>query len=490
MTDVLLTHSYFMRFDKKQWRNMQPYAPLATLYAASVLRSGGIDVALFDSMLAESESMLAVSLRRHHPEIVAIYDDCFNYLNKMCLERMRLAAFEMIAIAKREGKTVIVFSSDSADHADEYLSRGADFIIKGEGEQTLLELCGELLAGRRDFRHVNGIVFAGEGRIIETMPRLPTKHLDSLPSPAWDLIDMAMYKQAWKRHGHFSMNVVTTRGCPFGCNWCAKPIYGRVYNSRSPQNVVNEIMFLKERYGPEHIWFCDDIFGLRPGWLEEFSEAASGSGMEIRYKCLSRPDLLLKENTFAALARSGCETVWLGAESGSQAILDAMEKGTTVDQIRLATRRLKEERIKVGYFIQFGYPGESYSDIRKTLELVSDEHPDEIGVAVSYPLPNTKFFEMVRAKLGNKRNWYDSDDLAPLFPGEFKPIFYKVLHRVIHSIHRVKRIAGRLEKITPRTVLAFGYNAMKLPFYFIMLQLTRRRNPNRVRLHEDVKGVV
>ena len=160
-----------------------------------------------------------------------------------------------------------------------------------------------------------------------------------------------------------------------------------------------------------------------------------------------------------------------------------MEKGTTIDQIRLATRRLREQKIRIGYFIQFGYPGESYSDIRKTLELVSDEHPDEIGVSVSYPLPNTKFFEMVRAKLGSKRNWYDSDDLAPLFPGEFKPIFYKVLHRVIHSIHRVKRIAGRLEKITPRTVLAFGYNALKLPFYFIMLQLTRRRNPNRVRLH-------
>jgi radical SAM superfamily enzyme YgiQ (UPF0313 family) len=490
MADVLLTHSYFMRFDKKQWRNMQPYAPLATLYAASVLRAGGIDVALFDSMLAGSEAMLTDSLRRHHPAIVAIYDDCFNYLSKMCLERMRLAAFEMIALARREGMTVVVFSSDSADNVDEYLSRGADFIIKGEGEQTLLELCSELLSGRRDFQRVNGIAYTVEGGIIETMQRLPSKNLDSLPSPAWDLIDMAEYKKAWKRHGYFSMNVVTTRGCPFGCNWCAKPIYGRVYNSRSPQNVVDEILFLKELYAPTHIWFCDDIFGLRPGWLEEFSAAAAGAGMNIRYKCLSRPDLLLKENSFAALARSGCDTVWLGAESGSQAILDAMEKGTTVDQIRLATRRLKKEKIKVGYFIQFGYPGESYSDIKKTLDLVSDEHPDEIGVSVSYPLPNTKFFETVRAKLGNKRNWYDSDDLAPLFPGEFKPAFYKILHRIIHSIHRVKKIAGRLEKMTPRTILAFCYNALKLPIYFILLQFARRRNPNRIPLNEDIKGIV
>jgi len=467
---------------------MQPYPPLGTLYAASVLRNAGISVSLFDSMLAESEFEMEGYIRKYSPRIVAIYDDSFNYLTKMCLERMRIAAFRMIEIAKRKKCIVVVSSSDSADHAVEYLSRGADFVIKGEGEITLLELCTNILRSPDDkFREIDGLSFIEDGRVVDTIARKPIKDLDSLPLPAWDLIDVENYRKHWfSANGYFSMNIVTTRGCPFGCNWCAKPIYGRGYNVRSPKHVVEEMLFLKIHYNPDHIWFCDDIFGLRPGWLSEFQREVEHSGLKVRYKCLSRPDLLIKENSFSMLAGSGCETVWMGAESGEQKILDAMDKGTTIEQIRSATKTLREQGIRIGYFLQFGYPGESYNDILKTFNLVKEEMPDEIGMSVSYPLPNTKFYKIVEQTLGKKRNWRDSNDLALLFPGEFKPRFYKTLHKVLHRLHRILRITKGGERITPRTVAVLIYSSITLVVYHVLLQLARLPNPNRLTLSERI----
>lgn len=470
---------------------MQPYPPLGTMYAASVLRNAGITVSLFDSMLAESEYELEGYIKKFSPRIVAIYDDSFNYLTKMCLERMRLAAFKMIAIAKAKKCIVVVSSSDSADHVDEYLSQGADYVIKGEGEITLLDLCTDILKSTSSNTHeIAGLSFLENGSAVETIPRRPFRDLDSLPLPAWDLVDIEKYRKHWlAANGYFSMNIVTTRGCPFGCNWCAKPIYGRGYNARLPKRVVEEMLFLKEQYNPDHIWFCDDIFGLRPGWVSEFQKEVERSGLKVGYKCLSRPDLLIKEDSFSLLAGSGCETVWMGAESGEQRILDAMDKGTTVEQIRTATRKLKEKGIRVGYFLQFGYPGESYGDILKTFNLVKEEMPDEIGMSVSYPLPNTKFYKMVEQTLGKKRNWLDSNDLALLFPGEFKPYFYRTLHKVLHKFHRILRIAKGRERLTPRTILAFLFNGVTLPLYHIVLQLERARNPHRISLSQDIQKV-
>ena len=466
---------------------MQPYAPLGTLYAAAVLRQAGMDVALFDPMFSSSEEELASAIRMHRPHIVVIYDDSFNYLTKMCLERMRNAAFRMIEISNRSGCQVVVSSSDASDHPRQYLEQGADYLVVGEGEMTLRELCSGLLSGKAiDSELIDGVSLLSNGMFIQARSRPPVRDLDLFPFPAWDLVDVDTYRRMWSRHGYFSMNIVTTRGCPFGCNWCAKPIYGRGYNSRSPDNVVDEIEWLKEVYRPDHLWFCDDIFGLKPGWIERFSEEISRRNVKINYKCLSRPDLLLKENSFGWLARSGCRAVWIGAESGDQRVLDAMEKGTTVDQIREATRRLKERGIKVGYFLQFGYPGEKYDMIKETLALVHDEMPDEIGISVSYPLPGTKFHQKVKNRIGSKRNWYDSDDLALLFPGEFRPDFYVALHRFAHHRHRLRKIMSGGEPLTPRTMAAFAFNLMRLPYSALMLRLKRRRNPERFDFLDEI----
>ena len=441
MIDVLLTHSYFMHFDPKQARAMAPYPPLATLYAASVLRSNGFSVQLFDTMLRHSEDELRAGLSLHRPKVLAIYDDDFNYLNKMCLTRMREAALAMTRIAKEYGVKVIVHGSDASDHFEKYLSNGADAVLVGEGEQTLLEVCEQLLR-RPDisFDSIPGVVFSLGGTLHHNAKRDINRHLDDLPFPAWDLIDHDRYRTAWKtHHGYFSLNMVTTRGCPFHCNWCAKPIYGQVYNARSPENVVAEILYLRKTLSPDHIWFADDIFGLRPGWVQKFSSLMNSNGIRIGFKVQSRADLLLQDDTVESLAAAGCDDVWIGAESGSQKILDAMEKGITVKQIYDAHTLLSKHGIRTSFFLQFGYLGETAEDIQSTIRMVKELRPHDIGISVSYPLPGTTFFDTVKSELGGKRNWADSDDLALMYRSTFSPPFYRQLHRYVHKVFRIRQ---------------------------------------------------
>jgi len=442
MKKILFSHSYFMRFDPKQWATGQPYPPIGTLYAAALMRERGYQVSFFDSMFAHSADEILPWLEEQQPDYLVLYDDGFNYLTKMCLTNMREAAFKMIKLGKGKVCTVIVSSSDSTDHYEQYLQEGADFILLGEGEQTLAELIPAIQIQNSCFLSIEGLAYKQDNAVIKTAKRNVLKELDSLPFPAWDLVDMEVYRKTWQKHkGYFSMNMATTRGCPFKCNWCAKPIYGNRYNSRSPQNVVAELKFLKEKFHYDHIWFCDDIFGLKPGWVNEFADLLETEGLKFRFKIQARADLLLQENYIRSLARAGCENIWMGAESGSQKILDAMDKGTTVEQIYEATRLLKKNGIHPSFFIQFGYPGETKEDIGKTIRMITDLIPHEIGISVSYPLPGTAFFEKVKNELKEKTNWTDSDELALMFRNTYAPAFYKQLHRYVHKCYR-KRVAA------------------------------------------------
>ncbi len=437
--NILFTNSYFYKLDPKQWRFKQPYPPLGTLLAASVARDQALHVELFDTNLRDSPDEIIPVLKRSKPDLMIIYDDGFNYLTKMCLTVMREAAFVLLREAKISGCTTIIASSDATDHYEKYFAHGADIVIRGEGEDTLKELL-ITLKDKHDLSRVQGIAFKQAGETVLTPPRAVLRNLDSLPLPAWDLVNIPSYKEVWKNHhGYFSLNIATTRGCPYKCNWCAKPIYGNRYNSRSPELVAEEINYLITQYQPDHFWMCDDIFGLKPNWITKFNKSIKEKKLVFRYKIQSRVDLLLEDGLMQSLSESGCETVWVGAESGSQRILDAMDKGTTVAQIRQATRVLKDHRIKVGYFLQFGYPGESKKDIDATINLVIEQMPDEIGISVSYPLPGTKFYENVKSQLLEKQNWTDSDDLAVMYHSTFPKPYYKILQRYVHSRYRIQR---------------------------------------------------
>jgi anaerobic magnesium-protoporphyrin IX monomethyl ester cyclase len=470
MNNILFTHSYFLRFDPKQWSIGQPYAPLGTLYAASLMRENGYDVSLFDTMFVADPKEVEPVLDETRAHFFVVYDDGFNYLTKMCLTNMREAAFDMCKMAKARGCTIIVSSSDSTDRYEEYLKEGADYVIIGEAEQTLLELVNQIKSGETDVQFIPGLAFiTAEGKTHKTVARPVLKDLDSLPLPAWDLVDIEPYRDSWlKNVGYFSINMGTTRGCPFKCNWCAKPIYGNRYNSRSPQNVIAELKMLKERFPVDHIWFCDDIFGLKPGWVLEFAQLMRQENLRTRFKIQSRADLLVDEELVNALAAAGCENVWIGAESGSQKILDAMDKGTTIEQINLATRAMKKAGIKPSFFIQFGYPGEDKKDIDKTIKMINELLPFEIGISVSYPLPGTVFYDRVKADLKKKTNWTDSDEMALMFTNTFPPAYYKQLHKYVHKNYHMHLAKNSLVKLlkNPFNVSATGLKKALSVFYY------------------------
>jgi anaerobic magnesium-protoporphyrin IX monomethyl ester cyclase len=473
---ILFTPSYFYRFDEKQWRNQQPYPPYATILAASYIRNAGFEVQLFDSNLSSSPEEIKQQLKSFSPDYVVVYDDSFNYLSKMCLTIMRDACFDLIRYSKQAGCKVLVNSSDATDHSKLYLENGADIVMKGEGELTLHEL---LTTDCSFIEDCLGIAYLKNNEMMVTARRQVLTELDSLPQPAWDLINIDAYKQIWLQgHHKFSLNIATTRGCPFKCNWCAKPIYGNRYNSRSPQAVANELKLLMNDFGATHFWVCDDIFGLKPGWVEEFSLLLKKENLHPKLKIQCRADLLLKENTIQHLVAAGLDEVWMGAESGSQQILDAMDKGTKVEQIFEATRLLKKHGVKVCFFLQYGYLGESKNDIDKTLAMVKKLMPYDIGISVSYPLPGTGFHEKVKAQLQEKQNWTDSDDLAMMYQGTYSQQFYKHLHRHTHRVFRKQKSIYHFRSIFHKPTemgLAQMKSIAKLPYHWISEMLSEQK---------------
>lgn len=413
---------------------MQPYRPLGTLYAASALRSAGFSVALFDTMLVNPDEEFAAFVAECNPRLIAIYEDDFNFLTKMCLTRMREIAWSIAEIAERRSIPVVAHGSDATDNPELFLDHGIDYVLRGEAEQTLVETCFALLE-KREPSDIGGLVRRNnEGETVYSEQRL-SKNADwlHLPLPPQDLTDFSLYRQAWSdAHGYFSVNMVSSRGCPYRCNWCAKPISGNKFHLRPAAIVAEEMRQLKVEVGAQHIWFGDDVFALNHVWVQEFAAEVTARHAALPFKIQSRADLL-SDQTVTALKTAGCAEVWMGVESGSQKILNAMDKGLRLENVYEAQRRLKQAQIRACYFLQFGYPGERWEELQETIEFVRETRPDDIGISFSYPLPGTPFYERVQSQLGMKRNWADSDDLCIMFQGEYTNDFYRAVRNALHS---------------------------------------------------------
>jgi anaerobic magnesium-protoporphyrin IX monomethyl ester cyclase len=447
MLSILICHSYFLRFDPKQAERGKPYPPLATLHVAAALRQAGHEVTFFDAMLAEGIQEYDLKLHAVKPQVVLLYEDNFNFLSKMCLGKMRQAACQMIASARQTGARVIASGADVSDAPEPYLRAGADLTLVGEGLSSLLELLprldselnaptGKLIEGLSGAAVLvkDTVVKVNGAKVLPAAPRSGDGDTSLYSeTAAWDLVDVERYRAIWlKAHGYFSLNMAASRGCSFRCAWCAKPIWGNQYLQRNPASVAEEMTYLKRSFAPGHIWFADDIFGFRVDWVNEFAAAIRATEGGIPFTIQTRADLV-SERMAEALSAAGCVEAWLGAESGSQRVLDAMNKGTTVTEIITARARLKAAGIRVGFFIQLGYLDEQLSDILATRALLEAARPDDIGVSVSYPLPGTRFYDLVKKQLGNKTHWQDSNDLEMMFQGTYTSDFYRRIRNLLHD---------------------------------------------------------
>ena len=415
MTDILLGHAYFLKYDRIERRVMKPYPPLGILYLSAYLKRTGIAVEVFDATFQDFADFRDV-LQRVQPRIVGLYANIITRAN----------VFTLAEMSKENGvEHVIVGGPDASEWCDQYFQHGVDIIGVNEGESTLEELVPRLQdRGREGLEDVAGIIINKDGFPFRTPPRPAIADLDTLPWPDRDVIDMDDYFDAWKsRHGESSVSLITARGCPFHCSWCSAEVFGHTHRQRSPKDVVDEMLMLRERYNPDIMWISDDVLTINRSWSLEFFKEVKQRDAIHRFECLSRADLVDHE-ILTGLRDSGCFRIWYGAESGSQKVLDSMRKGTKVEQVREACRITKELGMEAGFFILLGYPEETTADIRLTIDFLKQTKPDVVGTSVAFPIKGTEFYERVEDRVIVGDNWSSRNENKLLFKGKYPKLYY------------------------------------------------------------------
>ncbi len=420
--DLLLTHGYFLAEDPKEREIMRPYAPLGLLYLSSYLRARGFGVEIYDSTFGSRAELFRL-LESGRPAVVGIYGNLMTRANVLAIARA----------ARECGCRVVLGGPEPANYPDEYLGAGADAIVSGEGEIPLEALLRAFVA-REDLAHVPGIQYrAGDGSVARTEPAPLIPDLDAQPWPDRERIDMERYLSAWRaRHGRGSVSVITARGCPYHCRWCSHSTYGKTHRRRSPAGVAEEVAWIAERYQPEMLWMADDVFTIHPGWIVSYVSEMRRRGLRIPFECITRADRM-SERMAEALASLGCFRVWIGSESGSQRILDAMERGVRVEQVRTAVRLLREHGIETGMFLMWGYEGEDLSDIEATVEHVKECRPDVFLTTVSYPIKGTPYHDEVNGRLVRIGDWAATTDRDIRIRGRHSRRFYQFADQLLKS---------------------------------------------------------
>lgn len=439
--DVLLSHAYFIADDVHEQRVMKPYPPLGILYIAAYLERAGFAVAVDDATFGTRAALHARLAAREAP-VLGLYVNLTT----------RVSALDLVARAKVHGWRVVLGGPEPANHADAYLEHGADVVVFGEGEEAMAELLPALAARGPEALHaVAGIAFRdGDGVVVRTAPRPKIADLDALPWPAREAIDIQAYLDCWRtHHGASSINLITARGCPYRCRWCSHAVFGYHHARRSPDDVADEVAFLSDRYAPDQLWFADDVFTIHPGWLRRFARAMAARGLAIPFECITRADRV-DDETVALMRQLGCYRVWLGSESGSQRILDAMERGVRVEQVRAATRRFQDAGISVGMFLMWGYDGETEADIEATIDHARRTLPDVVLTTVAYPIAGTPYAAAVADRSQPTRAWAEGTDRDVVIAGRHSARYYRyVARRLQHEV-----AAARLERDRPGALVA------------------------------------
>ena len=418
MSDILLTHGYFLAEDEKERQIMKPYPPLGLLYLSAFLKSGGFSVEVFDSTFAEFTA-LENAFAATPGGVVGIYTNLMTRRNVL----------RIVRAAKLHRWTVVLGGPESANYIAEYLDAGADIIVTGEGEVTLAELLRTLPQhGVHRLHGVHGIAFRDEeGRILSNAARVRIPDIDELPFPDREAIDHGLYLDAWKtHHGASSINLITARGCAYKCNWCSHAVYGHSHRRRSPSNVADEMQWIIDRYDPDQVWYADDVFTISHPWLASYTAELKRRGIHRPFETITRADRLQNEGAAGLLRDLGCYRIWIGSESGSQKILDAMQRGVKVEQVRKACALAKAHDIQVGMFLMWGYEGEELEDIAATVEHVKATRPDIFFTTVSYPIKGTGYFDKVRERVRSPIVWQEATDRDYVIDGRHGHDYYKL----------------------------------------------------------------
>ena len=424
--DILLAHGYFLDEDPHERRIMRPYPPLGVLYISSYLKSKKFDVQVFDSTFSSLDAFKTL-ISRERPGVVGLYTNMMTKRNVLAMAQW----------CKQHGSIVILGGPEPPYYAKDYLQAGADIIVKGEGEWTLEALLPHLVQhGLNGLEAIDGIAFLnGDGELVETLPRSFIPDLSAHPWPDREAIDIPRYMRAWKdSHGQSSISVIHARGCPYTCQWCSHSVYGNTHRRRTPEDAADELLWIKERYNPDLIWYADDVFAINSRWLFAYADALKQRGVRIPFECISRADRL-NEKVIATLSEMGCYRLWNGSESGSQRVLDAMDRKVQVEDVQHKTHLLQQAGIETGMFIMLGYEGETVEDIEATVAHLKISNPDVFLTTVAYPIKGTPYYSQVESRILSDKSWTDRSDRDLTIAGRYSRRFYSYATRwMVNSV--------------------------------------------------------
>jgi len=437
MPDLLLTHGYFLFEDPKEIQIMKPYAPLGILYLCSHLREKGFAVDVFDTTFS-SRAALFQHLRTETPSVLGIYANLMTRSN----------AVEIMGVAREAGWRVVVGGPEPGAYAQEYLEAGAEFVVFGEGEATMEELLTALRerADRLDpawRSKIAGAAYLDEfGLFHQNPPRAQIADLDAQPWPARHAIDLHRYVETWRtHHQQGSVNFITARGCPYKCRWCSHQVYGQTHRRRNPIKVVDEVEWLLKEYTPDIAWVSDDVFTINHDWIRKYAAEMRRRGLHVPFECISRADRL-NEEMLDLLAELGCFRIWIGSESGSQRLLDSMDRGVKVEQVQQAVAMTRARKIQSGMFLMWGYEGEEMQDIEATIDHVSKAQPDIFFTTVSYPIKGTPYYQQIQSKLVQLKPWGQTSDREIRIQGRHSREYYAHADTLLRAEVQRARLTG------------------------------------------------
>jgi len=448
---ILFTHAYYLSDDPKEQKIMKPYPPLGLLYVSAYLKGKGIANDVFDTTFASQQSQLEFILEKQ-PKIICIYT---NLMTKV--EVIRL--IKILKTGKFNFPKIVLGGPDVTYNVANYLKSGADFLVIGEGEETTFELYNAII-NDGDFHQVKGIAFLEQGLVVQTHTRDKFRELDALPLPNREAINMHNYLETWKRnHGESSMTISTQRGCPYTCKWCSTAVYGQSYRRRPAHLVVAEMKMLKEQYNPDAIWFVDDVFTISHKWLTAFHEEVVKQKAQIRFECITRAERL-NEEILRLLKEAGCFRIWIGAESGSQEIIDAMDRRVDINHVKKIIQDTNAMGIETGTFIMLGYPGETEKDIEETIQYLKEARPTHYTITVAYPIKGTSLYNEIEDKITEQPDWESSTDRQIDFKRMYSRKYYNyAVSKVVSEVEFDKeksKTSLKAIKLKTKSLLASG----------------------------------
>jgi len=412
---IVLTHAYFIHEDVKEQKIMRPYPTLGLLYISAFLKEHQKNVTLVDSTFS-TISDWREKILDEQPKIVAFYA---NLMTKVeVLRQLQYLKGEL------PNTTFVVGGPDVTYNKENYLQAGFDIVVFGEGEQTMLELV-EVLDSESDLTEVPGISFLYNGKVIENEARLKIKDLPSLPFPDRGAIPFEKYLSVWQEHhGKRTANISTQRGCPYTCKWCSTAVYGQSYRRNEPARVVSEILHLKEDFGVEALWFVDDVFTVSHKWLTNLHAEFAKHNLTIPFEIITRAERL-NETVLQQLKEMGCFRIWIGAESGSQRIIDKMDRRVTLDAVQGMMQLTQKMGMEAGTFIMVGYPGETHDDIKATMQHIERCNPDLLTITRAYPIKGTALYTEIEDEITVQPEWNTSTDRDIRFKLPYSDAYYE-----------------------------------------------------------------